>query len=128
LLQDGLGLTPGHAGLATLLGRMLAERGEWQSALEALNTAAIASPSAEDHALRAAVLQHLDRHTEAAEHFTAALRSTPGNSVWWMGLGISLAAQGHADSARQAFNRARSGGNLSPEVAAYVEQRLQHLQ
>lgn len=32
--------------------------------------------------VRAAVLQHMNRQHEAAEHFSAALRVTPNNGVW----------------------------------------------
>ena len=41
---------------------------------------------------------------------------------------ISLEAEGRIAEARQAFQSARAGGNLAPELAAYVEQRLRELQ
>jgi MSHA biogenesis protein MshN len=72
-------------------------------------------------------LQRLNRHAEAADLFASALQSAPGNGVWWMGLGISLAAEGRTDTARDAFSRARASGSLSPELAQYVEQRLRQL-
>jgi MSHA biogenesis protein MshN len=72
-------------------------------------------------------LQRLNRHAEAAEQFAAALRVMPGNGVWWMGLGMSLAADGRKDVAREAFSRARASGSLSPELTQYVEQRIRAL-
>ncbi|HJV62733.1 MAG TPA: tetratricopeptide repeat protein [Albitalea sp.] len=127
LLAEGLALAPHEEGLAMLQARLLAGRGELQRAAEILQTAAIASPRPEDAAFHAAILQRLGRHAQAAELFAAALRVTPGNGVWWMGLGLSLAAQGRNDEAREAFNRARASGSLSPELAAYVEQQLHQL-
>jgi MSHA biogenesis protein MshN len=127
VLTDGLALAPQNIGLAMTLARLHVERGELQRAAEVLQPTDSASMSAEDHAFRAAVLQRIDRHAEASDHFAAALRTVPGNSVWWMGLGISQAADGHADHAKEAFNRARSAGGLTPELAQYVEQRLRQL-
>lgn len=127
LLTEGLARTPRHAGMAMMLSRLHAERGEWQRAIEVMDAAPVNAPAAEDLAFRAAVLQRLHRHAEAAEHFSAALRTTPHHGVWWMGLGMSLAADGRNDSAKEAFNRARASGSLTPELAQYVEQRLRQL-
>jgi MSHA biogenesis protein MshN len=127
LLAEGLAMSPQHAGQATMLARLQAERGAFQQAADVLHNAAIASAEPEDRAFHAAVLQRLNRHAEAADLFAAAVRVTPTNGVWWMGLGISLAAEGRHDTAREAFQRARSSGNLSPELAAYVDQRLRQL-
>jgi MSHA biogenesis protein MshN len=127
LLSDGVALHPQDAALAMMLARLHAERGELQAAADVLQAAPTFGASADDLAFRAAILQRLNRHGEAAEHFTAALRVTPHNGVWWMGLGMSLAAEGRTDVAREAFNRARGSGSLSPELAQYVEQRLRAL-
>jgi len=127
LLAESLALAPRQPGLAMMLARLHAERGELQQAADVLQAAAIVSASPEERAFHAAILQKLDRHGEAAELFAAALRVTPTNGVWWMGLGMSLAADGRADTAREAFNRARASGTLSPELAQYVEQRLKQL-
>jgi MSHA biogenesis protein MshN len=127
VLTDGLAMAPHHLGLAMMLARLHVERGELQRAAEVLQPTDAASMSAEDHAFRAAVLQRINHHAEASDHFAAALRTVPNNSVWWMGLGISQAADGHGDNAKEAFNRARSSGGLTPELAQYVEQRLRQL-
>lgn len=127
LLAEGNALAPQHAGLAMMLARLHVERGALQQAADVLQQAALVSSTPEDRAFHGAVLQRLNRHAEAAELFAAAVRVTPTNGVWWMGLGISLAADGRHDTAREAFNRARSSGSLSPELAGYVEQRLRQL-
>lgn len=127
VLAEGLVLAPQHTGLAMMLARVHAERGDMQRAAEVLQPTDTASMSAEDHAFRAAILQRVNHHAEASDHFAAALRTMPNNGVWWMGLGISQAAEGRADHAREAFNRARSSGSLTPELAQYVELRLKQL-
>ena len=127
VLVEGVARTPQHTGLALMLARLLAERGELQRAAGVLEGAPITSASAEEHALRAAILQRLGRHAEAAEGYATALRTTPNQGVWWMGLGISLAAEGRNGSAREAFSRARATGTLAPELGRYVEQRLRQL-
>ncbi|HEY0856094.1 MAG TPA: tetratricopeptide repeat protein, partial [Albitalea sp.] len=127
LLTDGLARAPQHAGMAMMLARLLAEHAELERAADVLHAAAIASPSPEDRAFHAAILQRLERHADAAELYAAALRVAPNNGVWWMGLGMSLAADGKNEAAREAFNRARASGALSPELSSYVEQRLRQL-
>jgi MSHA biogenesis protein MshN len=127
VLADGIALAPGNSALAMMLARVHVERGEMQRAAEVLQPTDGAWMSAEDHAFRAAVLQRAGRHAEASEHFASAVRTMPNNGVWWMGLGISQAAEGKADNAREAFSRARASGNLTPELAQYVEQRLRSL-
>jgi tetratricopeptide (TPR) repeat protein len=126
---DGGGRYDGMLGVmgGIELARLLAERGELQRAAGVLEAAPVTSASAEEHALRAAILQRLGRHAEAAEGYATALRTTPNQGVWWMGLGISLAAEGRNDSAREAFSRARATGTLAPELTRYVEQRLRQL-
>lgn len=127
VLAEGLALAPGNAALAMMLARVLAEHGEMQLAIEVLQPTDGAWMSAEDHAFRAAVLQRAGRHAQASDHFASAVRTMPGNGVWWMGLGISQAADGKLDNAREAFSRARASGSLPPELAQYVEQRLRQL-
>ena len=51
----------------------------------------------------------------------------PQAGVWWMGLGISLEADGRGAEARDALQRAKATGTLSPELAAFVEQKLRQL-
>ena len=68
--------------------------------------------------------QSAGQHTEARENYAAALRRSPGNSTWWIGLGISLAADGRAESARESFFLARATETLSPELLQYVDQCL----
>ena len=60
---------------------------------------------------------------EAADHYQAALKRSPGNGVWWMGLGISLQAQSLRTQARDAYLQAQAAG-LAPELQEFVQRRL----
>jgi MSHA biogenesis protein MshN len=46
---------------------------------------------------------------------------------WWMGLGISLQADQHLPEAREAYNRARSTGGLTPELRSFVDRKIEQL-
>jgi MSHA biogenesis protein MshN len=128
LLRDGLAVTPQQPNLTLMLARLQADRHELEAALATLQAAAPqAMQNAEFQGVHAALLQRADRHGEAAERYSAALRLSPSHSTWWMGLGISLAAIGNADAAREAFARAKATGQLSPDANQYVDARLRQL-
>ena len=128
-LQEGLSLKPERSNYAMLLARIQVERGDLQGAHELLRKhAGGAVNDADYHAFDAAVLQRLGRHQEAVAAYQAALRISPRAGLWWMGLGISLQADGRAADALDAFRRARSAGGLSNDLLAFVDQRMKQLQ
>jgi MSHA biogenesis protein MshN len=92
-----------------------------------MRTLPYAAGSGEYHAFLAGALQREQRHREASEQYLAALRIAPQNGVWWMGLGISQQAEKHNAEALAAFERARDAGNLTPQLQAFVERKLQLL-
>jgi MSHA biogenesis protein MshN len=129
MLDEGLGLTPGQPQLTMRLARIQIERNDLSGASATLQKASAAAASnAEFHALHAAVLQRLTLHKEAVTEYQAALRLAPQAGVWWMGLGISLEADGRSAEAREAFQKARASGALSAELDRFVEQKLRQLQ
>jgi MSHA biogenesis protein MshN len=129
ILEEGLGLVPGQPQWAMRLARIQIERGDLRGASDTLQkTSSGATGDAEFHALHAAVLQRLTLHKEAVTEYQAALRLAPQAGVWWMGLGISLEADGRGLEAREAFQRARASGALSAELDRFVEQKLRQLQ
>jgi MSHA biogenesis protein MshN len=128
-LQEGLNLNPDRSSYAMLSARIQVERGDLQGAHELLvKHAANAGASADYHAFDAAVLQRLGRHKEAVARYQAALELAPQSGLWWMGLGISLQADGRRAEALDAFRRAKSAGGLSPDLLAFVDQRVKLLQ
>lgn len=125
-LQAALAIDARQPALAMLLARLQLERGG--PAIETLTrTLPYAAGNGEYHAFLAGVLQREGRAHEAAEHYQAALRRSPGNGVWWMGLGIALQADKRDAEALAAFTRAQASGSLSPELQGFVERRLGQL-
>ncbi len=128
-MREGLDLDPNQPGLAMILARRQVEKGELRPAVETLQkTLPYALERADYHAFLAALLQRQANHKEAVEHYFVALRKTPQNGVWWMGLGISLQAENRVPEAQDAFGRAKASNSLSPELKAFVEQKLGQLQ
>lgn len=128
LLEETLARDPAQPQMASRLARLKLARGDARGAEETLGrTAAAALDNPEYRALHAAVLQRLTFHKKAVTEYQAALRLVPQAGVWWMGLGISLEADGSLPEARDAFQRARATGALTPELAEFVEQRLKRL-
>ena len=125
-LQAALAIDARQPALAMLLARLQLERGG--PAIETLmRTLPYAAGNGEYHAFLAGVLQREGRVHEAADHYQAALKRSPGNGVWWMGLGIALQADKRDAESRAAFTQAQASGTLSPELQAFVERRLGQL-
>ena len=128
-LQEGLAFDTGNTGFAMLLARIMVESNDIPTALLVLQRhAAPPDRNPDFHAFAGALYQRLDRHKEAIEQYQAALRLAPSAGVWWLGLGISLQAVGRPKDAQEAFTRAKSAGNLAPDLLSFVDQRLRQLQ
>ncbi len=128
LLRSSLEANPAQRGLALIYGRVLAERGATEAAVEALERALPAVELDPDYyGLLAALYQRLRRHGQAVAAYRAALRVAPGRGAWWLGLGLSLESLGERAAALQALEQARRVGGLSREVEAFVQRRLDAL-
>lgn len=126
VLQTGLTLDARQPAMAMLMARLEIERGG--SGIETLmRTLPYAAGNGEYHAFFAGALARAERHREAAEQYQAALRSAPANGVWWMGLGMSLQAEKRTAEAVEAFRRAKDSPNLTPQLRAFVDRKLQLL-
>lgn len=129
ILQDGVRIAPEQSGFMMALARLQIEAGDRNAALQTLEQGAkFAGNDAEYHAFYAALLQRNARHDEAVTHYLAALQADPANTSWLVGVGISLREQGRDTDAREAFERARMVGGMTPELAGFVDQRLSQLQ
>jgi MSHA biogenesis protein MshN len=125
-LEQGLALDPAQTAMAMTLARLQVERGG-----PALQTLQRSLSNAQDNpdyqSFIAALLQREQRHKEAVEHYTSALRMNPKNGIWWMGLGISLQADQRLPEARMAFQKAKASGTLDGELPNFVDKKLQQL-
>jgi len=128
VLQDGLKHNPRHSGFAMLLARLQVERNELALALDTLQkTLPYAYQQADYQAFIAALMQRQNRHNEAISRYQIALQLAPDNGIWLMGYGISLQAAQRIDDARNAFRRALESKTLSPELQAFVQEKLKGL-
>lgn len=131
-LQEGLNHLdpdqPNQPGLAMMLARLQVERGDTRAGLETLQRSLPdAVEQADYQAFLAALLQREGRHGEAIEHYLQAIGKVPQSGIWLMGIGISLQAENRMQDAQEAFQRSKASNTLSPELVAFVEQRLKQI-
>ena len=125
LMEEGLALDPAQTGWAMALARLQLENGKLAEATETLlRHSRHAEQNADVQAFLALLFQKQKRSREAAERYRAALAIKPAESRWWYGLGLSLETDQKPQEARDAFLKAKQTGNLPPELAAAIEQRL----
>lgn len=128
LLKKTLELNPRQPRHAMVLARLEVDRGEVTGAI---NTLVAALPyvqsDPEYYAFLGALLQREGRHREAVDYYRAALRSSPGNALWLMGVGISLRATSQFAEARDSFQRAIDTKQLNGELLAFTERQLREL-
>lgn len=128
VLIEGLNNKPEHTGLTMLLARLQVERGALDQATATLEKSLpFADTQADYRAFLAALLQRQNRNEEAIKHYQIVVQSSPNKGVWLMGYGISLQAVQRNAEAKDAFRRALDTRTLSPELQAFVQQKLNGL-
>ena len=128
IIEQGLALDPRQTKLALLSARVKVELGDVAGGLAVLERHSDAGAQDPNfRAFRAALYQRLNRHADAVNDYTAALRFVPRAGTWWAGLGISHHALNRRAEALEAFRQAQSVGNLGPDLAGFVEQRIRQL-
>lgn len=128
VLQEGLKLKPLQTDFSMALARMQVVRGDATHALETLHkNLAQADNKPEYQAFYAALLQREGRHKEAVTHYQIAVQQAPRNGIWLMGYGISLQAVERKEDAKVAYQQALATQTLSPELTAFVQQKLKAL-
>jgi MSHA biogenesis protein MshN len=128
LLRTTLTLNPRQPRHAMVLARLQVDRGEVPGAINTLVGALpYVQSDPEYYAFLAALLQREGRHKETVDYYRTALRTTPGNALWLMGLGISLRATGQLADARESFGRALETKQLQGDLLAFTERQLREL-
>jgi MSHA biogenesis protein MshN len=128
VLQDRLNSKPDHTGFTMMLARLQVERGAVAEATATLKKALpYASSQADYQAFLAALLQRENQNDEAIAHYQIALQLVPNNGIWLMGYGISLQAMQRNADAKEAFKKALDTQTLSPDLQAFVQQKLKGL-
>lgn len=129
IISDGIRMHPDQWAFPGLYAHLLIKQGDNKAALDALTRKIPDIEKAtEYHALLAAVYQRLGQYANAATTYRKLVSIMPRKGVWWMGLGISLEAEGKMQDAINAFSRARRTNTLNSELLRFVDQRLSRLQ
>lgn len=125
ILRTGCAMSPEHVWFAFSLARLQAARGDTEGAVASLQDGMAGRVvNAEYHATLAALLVRLKQYPDAARQYEQALKQQSGQGTWWMGLGLSLEAQGKNDDARSAYRRALMSGNLPDKLGEFVRTKL----
>lgn len=128
-LQQGVANNSGNGKLALLYARMQLDAEDMNGAVKTLEGAMRAQAQGADfYAFTAAAYQRQSDFEKSIAAYQAALKQQPGQSVWWMGLGISLEGAGKADEALAAYKEAKKNNRLAPKLRQYVEGRIQMLE
>jgi len=128
LLEDGMAKSPMYYPFVHLLARVYVDRGAEDKALALLEAAAPRAAQDPDHRILLATLyQRAGRHAEAVAAYGQVVEQRPQDARSWLGLAISLDAEKKPEAAARAYQRARQLGGLSPQLAAYAEQRIHAL-
>jgi MSHA biogenesis protein MshN len=128
VLHEGLNLKPSRTGLSMALARVQVEQGKTDLALETLqHNLPQVEGNAEYQAFYAALLQRQGRHKEAINHYQIATQLAPNSGVWLMGFAISLQEVQRFEDAKEAYRKALASHSLSPQLTAFVEQKLKAL-
>lgn len=128
-LTQAIALFPNETRYVILKARLLIEQKQPEVALSVLSSQTPALvESTEFYALKAALLQELERPTEAAELYQALTAFNPHQGAWQMGLGLALEQTGRYAAAINAYEAALGSSALSPESEQYVKKRVRVLQ
>lgn len=118
---------PSNQGLLRIYLKVCIKSEDYIGAIQIMNNAGMVS-SPEDEAYLAGLYQKIDDHKNAIGLYTSALTSKPGNSIWWMGKGISLEALMMNIEALEAYHIAKTLGGLTMPLKDYVNQRIHALE
>mgnify|MGYP000042847737 CR=1 FL=1 len=128
-LKQGLALDVHQINFAMILARLLVERAKVSEAVDVLQRSVAYAQDRPDYlAFMAALLQKLNRHKESVQYYKMALAKHAQNAVWWMGMGISLQADGATQEALEAYRHAKLHPGLGADLLAFVDQRIAQIQ
>ncbi len=128
LLAVGLEYKPGYGQFVISMARALMEQSRDSDALALLKKhEAELRTNISFLSLLAPLLQRQELHAESVRVYRALLRYDSGNAQWWIGLAISLEAQGAKEDALQAYIQARRIPQIDARLIEYANDRIGQL-
>jgi len=128
LLHKGIEIHPEHSQFTKLYARILIDEGNTQEALKALEAnRPPLNDNPEYYALLAAVYQRLNQSGQAADLYYRLVTLQPQSGIYWMGLGISLEADGKPVQAVEAYQRAKVSGTLNEDLLHFINGKIDTL-
>lgn len=125
VLQEGVDLLPAQIGWAMSLARLQLEQGDPAAADRTLGRSQSYAEGNADYAgFQGHLKSRLGAHKQAVAHYQRAVRLTPNEGRWWLGLGLAQEADGRVPEARDALRRALATGTLNADLGALAEQHL----
>jgi MSHA biogenesis protein MshN len=127
VLEQGLALNLQDMDLLRIYLQALVQTENYTKAISTMETYfQLTAP--DDMAYLAGLYQKNKQHLPALKYYSQALRLIPGNSIWWMGQGISLEALEQNQQAQDSYQQALSTGRLTTQLNEFVKQRITSLQ
>jgi Flp pilus assembly protein TadD len=126
VIDEALALTSIQPVFAEDKAKMLVAQGNSSQALKILEQ--YAPPlvdNVEYHSFLAALYQQEGKPSLASSLYKQLIAIEPNNGKLWLGLGMAFEELGQSSQADEAYTNADKYGNLSPEVKAYIDSRLQ---
>lgn len=128
ILNEGLIQNPEQAEWLKVYARILLDNNKLIDAKKLLEKhSPDLSVNVEYYALKAAILQKLNEHSQSAKIYRDLLQFNPSKSVWWMGLGISLEALKRYQDALYAYQKASNNSSLASDSRKFISQRITSL-
>jgi MSHA biogenesis protein MshN len=127
-IDAGLRQYPEHAVFKLIKARLLAESGNGSAAVALLEHGQFPDHLATQHRqMLGALYQKQGRFDDAAAQYRLLIARQPRSAEGWVGLAISLDAQGHRD-AGAAYRHALALGRLPMAADSYARRRLAELE
>lgn len=127
-LMEGLAYSPDYIPFIVLDARLKIQQGDLKSALSLLRSHSPALKKfPEYYAMQASLEQQIGSQQKAGELYLELLKDDQSVGSWWFGYALTLEASQQRNLAVQAYRRAIKTGNLSPDLTAYAQNRIQVL-
>jgi len=126
VLSSGLAKDPENLLFIKLQAQILTDEKKLDAALKILKQHTPPIDREPDYyGFLASLYQRTGQYELAIKIYDQLAKLQPYNSMWWVGLGTSLEAIGESNTATEAYKNAlRSKAELSPEVRAYLESKI----